>query len=83
MYINVRLEDINMIQFALVFLWNDVIVAIYVDDLNIIGTPEEFPKAVNCLKKEFELKNLGKTKFCFELQIEHLKDGILVIKEIM
>jgi hypothetical protein len=60
-----------------------VIVAIYVDDPNIIETPEEFSKAVNCLKKEFELKNLGKTKFCLELQIEHLKDGILVIKEIM
>jgi len=30
------------------------------------------------LKKEFEMKNLGKTRFCVGLQIEHLKNGILV-----
>ena len=28
-----------------------VIIAVYVDDLNIIGTSEELPKAANCLKK--------------------------------
>jgi hypothetical protein len=27
---------------------------------------------------EFELKNLGKTKFCLSLQLEHLPTGILV-----
>lgn len=32
------------------------------DDINIIGTPEELPKAMNCLKKEFEMKDLGNTK---------------------
>jgi hypothetical protein len=30
------------------------------------------------LEKEFEMKDLGKTKFCLELQIEHLQTGILV-----
>jgi hypothetical protein len=35
----------------------------YVDDLNIIGTPREIPKIVNYLKKEFEMKDLGKIKF--------------------
>ena len=53
-----------------------MIIAIYVDDLNIIGTPEELQNAVNYLKKEFEMKDLGNTKFCLGLQIEHLKDGI-------
>ncbi|KAL0368450.1 UNVERIFIED_CONTAM: Retrovirus-related Pol polyprotein from transposon TNT 1-94 [Sesamum calycinum] len=58
-----------------------VIIAVYVDDLNIIGTPEELPKAINCLKKEFEMKDLGRTKYCFGLQVEHLKNGILVHQE--
>jgi hypothetical protein len=58
-----------------------VIIAVYVDDLNIIGTPEELQKAVNCLKEEFEMKDLGKTKFCLGLQIEHLKNGIFVHQE--
>ena len=55
-----------------------VIIAVYVDDLNIIGTPEELQKAANCLKLEFEMKDLGRTRFCLGLQIEHLKDGIFM-----
>ncbi|GJU28213.1 retrovirus-related pol polyprotein from transposon TNT 1-94 [Tanacetum coccineum] len=58
-----------------------VIIAVYVDDMNIIGTHGELPKAIECLKGEFEMKDLGKTKFCLGLQIEHLKDGILVHQE--
>jgi hypothetical protein len=27
------------------------IIAVYVDDLNIIGTPKELPKAMECLKR--------------------------------
>lgn len=57
-----------------------VIIAVYVDDLNIIGTPGELPKAFEYLKKEFEMKDLGKTKFCLGLQIEHLRNGISSIK---
>ena len=34
---------------------------VYVDDLNIIETPEELSKFVGLLKKEFEMKDLGKT----------------------
>jgi hypothetical protein len=30
------------------------------------------------LNKEFEMKDLGKTKFCLGLQIEHFKDGVLL-----
>ena len=55
-----------------------VIVAVYVDDLNLVRTPEELTKIANCLKNEFEMKDLGKTKFCLGLQIEHLPNGILV-----
>ncbi|KAJ9562984.1 hypothetical protein OSB04_008144 [Centaurea solstitialis] len=50
-------------------------------DLNIIGTPGELPRAVEYLKWGFEMKDLGKAKFCLGLQIEHLKGGILVHQE--
>ena len=55
-----------------------VIIVVYVDDLNIIGTRKELLEAVECLKKEFEMKDLGKTKFFLGLQIENLSNGILV-----
>ncbi|GJW15786.1 uncharacterized protein Tco_0019919 [Tanacetum coccineum] len=43
----------------------------------LTNTSREVTKAVECLKKEFEMKDLGKTKFCLGLQID-LKNGILV-----
>ena len=55
-----------------------VIIAVYVDDLNLIGTPQGITEAKDCLNKEFEMKDLGKTKICLGLQIEHLKDGVLL-----
>jgi hypothetical protein len=33
------------------------------------------------LKNEFEMKDLGKTKFCLGLQIEHFPDEILFISQ--
>lgn len=54
------------------------IIAVYVDDLNLVGTPEELTKTAAYLTKEFEMKNLGKTKFCLGLQIEHLPNGIFI-----
>ena len=54
------------------------IIAIYVDYLNLIGTLEELIRTTNYLKREFEMKDLGKTKFCLGLQIEHFPTGILV-----
>ena len=56
------------------------IIAVYVDDLNLVGTPEELTKTAEYLKKEFEMKDLGKTKFCIGLQIEHFPNGVLVHK---
>ena len=32
------------------------IISVYVNDINIIETPEELNKAINCLKKEFDMK---------------------------
>jgi hypothetical protein len=48
------------------------IISVYVDDLNIIGHAKDIDEARNHLKKEFEMKKLGKTKFYLGLQIEHL-----------
>ena len=46
------------------------IVAVYADNLNIVGTPEELTKTADYLKNEFEMKGHDKTKFCLGLQIE-------------
>ncbi|KAM2052997.1 hypothetical protein ACFX1T_002692 [Malus domestica] len=54
------------------------IVAVYVDDMNLVGTPKELHKTAEYLKSEFEMKDLGKTKYCVGLQIEHCASGILV-----
>jgi hypothetical protein len=43
------------------------IILIYVDDLNIIGHSKDIDEAHNHLKIEFEMKNLGRTKFCLGL----------------
>jgi hypothetical protein len=51
---------------------------VYVDDLNIISTQRDIDEARNHLKTEFEVKDLGKTKFCLSLQLEHLPIGIFV-----
>ncbi|GJU89384.1 putative RNA-directed DNA polymerase [Tanacetum coccineum] len=55
-----------------------VIIDVYVDHLNIIGTSKEINEVVVHLKEEFEMKDLGKTKYCLGLQNEHMPNGILV-----
>ena len=55
-----------------------VILAVYVDDINLIETLEEVQKTIEYLKKEFEMKDLGKTKICLGLQIEYLVDGVFI-----
>jgi len=57
------------------------IVTVYVDDLNLIGTPEELAKIATYLKKEFEMKDLQKTKFCLGLNIKHFREGIFLHKK--
>ena len=48
------------------------------DDLNLIGTPEGLLETANYLKKEFEMKDLGKTRYCLGLQIEYFSNEIFV-----
>jgi hypothetical protein len=54
------------------------IISVYVDDLNIIGHTKDIDEAPNHLKMEFEMKELGRTKFYLGLQLEHLHTGILI-----
>ena len=54
------------------------IVAVYVDDINLIGTQEGLAKTAEYLKKEFEVKDLGKTKLCLGLYVEHKENGIII-----
>ena len=44
-----------------------VIIIVYVDNLNLIRTPEELTRRSKYLKIEFEIEDLGKTKFCLTL----------------
>jgi hypothetical protein len=57
---------------------NFYIISVYVDDLNIIGNQQDIDEARNNLKTEFKVKDLGKTKFCLGLQLEHLPTRIFV-----
>ena len=54
------------------------IIAVYVDDMNLIETPKELSKTAEYLKKEFEVKYLGKIKLCLGLELEHKANGIIV-----
>jgi hypothetical protein len=48
------------------------IISVYVDGLNIISHANDINESHNHLKKEFEMKDLSKTKCYLGLQIEHL-----------
>jgi len=75
-----------MIIFVLVLIWKDlksefVIIDVYVDDINIVGTPNELTNAIDCLKKEFEKKDLWRAKFCLRLEIEYLNKSVFIHQE--
>ena len=54
------------------------IIEVYLDDLNLVRTPEKLIKTITHLKNEFEMKDLEKTRFCLGLQIEHFSNEILI-----
>jgi hypothetical protein len=54
------------------------IISVYVDDLNIIGIELDINDVRDHLNTEFEMSDLGKTKFYLCLQLEHLPTSILV-----
>ena len=54
------------------------LVAVYVDDMNVIGNLDEINETIGYLKSEFEMKDLGRTRFCLGLELEHRANGILI-----
>jgi hypothetical protein len=50
-----------------------------VDDLNIIGNEPDINETRHHLKTEFEMKDLGQTKFCLGLQLERFHSGIFIL----
>jgi hypothetical protein len=52
-----------------------VLIAIYVDDLNIIGTDDACQEAATTLELEFEMKDLGETSFCLGIQLTKVVGG--------
>ena len=64
--------------------WNQkefVIVAAYVDDLNLIGTESAITHAMTLLTEKFQMKFLGPTTLCLGLQVKHLKYGSLFLHQ--
>lgn len=58
-----------------------VIVAIYVDDLNVIGAPELCTYTQDLLVQQFDMKILGKTTYCLGLHIQHFNDGSMLLHQ--
>jgi hypothetical protein len=54
------------------------IIAIYVDDLTVIGTRTMVSRTKREMEEHFEMKDLGKLSLTIGLQIEHNKEGIWV-----
>jgi Reverse transcriptase (RNA-dependent DNA polymerase)/GAG-pre-integrase domain/Zinc knuckle len=55
-----------------------VIISIYVDDLNLIGTEKEISETKTALSKEFEMKDLGLGTYCLGVEITRVAGGVLV-----
>ena len=58
-----------------------VIVAVYVDDLNVIGMPDLCKYTQDLLVQQFDMKILGKTSYCLGLQIQHFDDGSILLHQ--
>ena len=59
------------------------IIVVYVDDLNLVGTPEYLIETAKYSKNEFEINDFGKKKkTCLDLQIEHFPIRVLVHQSI-
>ena len=55
--------------------------AIYVDDMNLVGTATTCKHVMNLPTNRFEMKLLDKTSYCLGLQVAHLPDGSLFLHE--
>ena len=55
-----------------------VIILVYVDDLNIIGTSKNVKETCENLRKKFKCRDMGETSFCIGQQIERINGGIFL-----
>ena len=55
-----------------------LIVVVYMDDLNMSGSPSLCKHTKTLLTAQFNMKLLGKTSFCLGLQIQHFSTGVLL-----
>ena len=56
-----------------------VVIAIYVDDLNLVGTPATCQHAIALITDQFEMKLLERISFCLDLQFTHIRgEGIFL-----
>ncbi|KAL3698614.1 hypothetical protein R1sor_012690 [Riccia sorocarpa] len=55
-----------------------IIITIYVNDLNLIGTQRGIDNDKSCLSSTFEMKELGPVTFYLGLQLSRVAGGILV-----
>lgn len=58
-----------------------VILAVYVDDINLVGTHNLCVEVEKLLTSQFEMKLLGRTTFCLGLQVHHLPDGSILLHQ--
>jgi hypothetical protein len=55
-----------------------IILAIYVDIINISGTPKMTAETIITLKGVFKMKDVAAPSYSLGLQFDHLLDGVLI-----
>lgn len=55
-----------------------IILAIYVDDKSIFGTPRITTTTIAKLKATFEMKDMGHPTYCLRIQLETLLGGVFI-----
>ena len=58
-----------------------VIIAIYVDDYNLVGTRDMISHTIALLTTKFKMKDLGKITFCLGLQVTHVPIGGILLHQ--
>ena len=58
-------------------------VVVYVDDLNLVGTPATCKHAIELLTTRFEMKLMDKTSFSLGLQILYIPGGSIFLHQMI
>ena len=75
----------NVVTLPCIFVYRQgpdfVILAVYMDDINLIGTPATSKYPVTHLQSQFDMKLFGQTSLCLGLRISHLGDGSMFLHQ--